>query len=348
MKQLAVFCASRFDPQKRYLKYFKQLATEMIELKCDLVYGGANVGYMRYLAEIIAQSDSKLIGVMPHFLVDKELVFEDCDEFIYTEDMPSRITKIMNLSDGLIAMPGGVGTYEEVLDMISWSQVGLHQKPIAIFNADGFYDGLQLQLNRGVEDGLVSFSIWTNVQFFSDVREMLAWLMNYQAIEYWDIIDEQGQPTALVHPRGVPLGPNQYHKVVMMAVINQHQQILIQKRAAHVAHPNLWDITAGGSVLAGETSLNGARREFVEELGIEVDVTGNQLIESFKYGSLWVDFYVIKANINVADLDFSISHEVVDAKYVSLSEMKAMMDEKIFKHGFVQQKIVELLDEVIS
>lgn len=346
MQKIAIYCSSRFDPQQKYLDAFNSLSDYLIEQKIDVIYGGANVGYMKVIADKIAPSSSQLIGVMPHFLVAKELVYPYCDEFIYVDSMTQRIEKIMSMADGFLIMPGGVGTYEEMMDMMSWVQLGIHNKPIGVVNVDGYYDGLLQQLNRGIEDELIASSLKTQVFFHEDHEKVLEWMAQYNQEEMWDVYDEYGNPTALIHPRGVELMANQYHKVVMIAIVNDQKEVLIQKRAPHVAHPNLWDISAGGSVLAGETSINGAIREVKEELGLDCQLTQQHEFFQMKHRQMLVDVYLLYQNID--SFDFSISNEVTEVKWVTLDTINQMMDDKTFKYGFVQQEIIRRLYEEFS
>ena len=346
MKRIAVYCASRFDPNMKYLESFNQLADQFISQGIDVIYGGANVGYMQVLAKRIADSESQLIGVMPEFLVEKELVFEGCDEFIYVKDLPGRIQKIMEIADGFLVMPGGVGTYEELMDMLSWVQLGLHHKPVGVVNVDGFYDGIQTQLQRGLEDELISSSLSSQVFFHEDPAVVLEWMSSRSKEEYWDVFDEQGKQTAIVHPRSVPLMANQYHKVGMIVFVNEDKEVLIQKRAPHVAHPNLWDFSAGGSVLAGEEPVVGANREIMEELGVSYELQPKDFFFQFSHRNMIIDVYLV--NKAFSNFDFSISNEVTEVKWVSLDTIGEMIADKSFKHSFVQTHILSKLYEKLS
>lgn len=348
MTKISVFCSSRFDTHKRYLKAFNHLADIFISKEIDMIYGGANVGYMKVLADRIAESNQKLIGVMPKFLIEKELVYPNCDEFVTVESLPERIQKIAEIADGFVIMPGGVGTYEELMDMLSWSQVGLHQKPTVVMNVDGFYDGFLRQLQRGIEDELISASLFNLVQFTDHIDAGMEWLITHKETEYWDLYDEKGKKTAIVHPRGVALPPNHYHKITFVLIMNDQKELLLQKRSDWVRHPNLWGFSAGGAVVMGETSTQGATRELYEELGVQREIKESDWWFSFTSLQTFIDVYLINENIVLSSLDFSISGEVSEAKWVSTEELKHMVERLEFKGGTIQETILEKYDEKFS
>jgi uncharacterized protein (TIGR00730 family) len=127
----------------------------LAERNIGLVYGGANVGLMGAVANGTIENNGKVIGVLPHFLQNKEIAHEGLTELILVETMHERKTKMNDLTDGVIALPGGFGTLEEFFEMLTWAQLGLHKKPIAILNINGFYDELLALVNTMVEKGFL-------------------------------------------------------------------------------------------------------------------------------------------------------------------------------------------------
>jgi len=142
MKNIAVFCGASMSNdlvlnQEAY--YFgKVLAVKQIQL----IYGGAKIGLMGNVASGILENGGKAIGVIPDFLTSKEVVHTNLSRLIITETMHERKLKMHELSDGIVALPGGFGTLEELFEMLTWAQLGLHKKPIGILNTNGFYDHL--------------------------------------------------------------------------------------------------------------------------------------------------------------------------------------------------------------
>lgn len=142
MKRITVFCASSFGTEKIYEEQATELGKTLAKQNIELVYGGANVGLMGAVADGALNAGGKVIGVLPNFLRSKEIAHLGLTELILVESMHERKTKMNDLCDGVIALPGGFGTLEELFEMLTWAQLGLHKKPIAVLNVNGFYDSL--------------------------------------------------------------------------------------------------------------------------------------------------------------------------------------------------------------
>lgn len=155
MKRITVFCASSFGTDKIYEEQASALGKTLAEQNITLVYGGANVGLMGAVADGALNAGGKVIGVLPNFLRSKEIAHLGLTELIVVESMHERKTKMNDLCDGVIALPGGFGTLEELFEMLTWAQLGLHKKPIAILNVNGFYDSLIELLRTMTEKGLL-------------------------------------------------------------------------------------------------------------------------------------------------------------------------------------------------
>lgn len=150
LNSICVFCGSsegndRHISSEAYL-LGKKLANEQV----SMVYGGAKIGIMGEVARGMLGHKGKVVGVIPEFLKLKEVVHLGLSELIVTSTMHERKMKMQELSDGFIAMPGGFGTLEELFEIITWSQLGLHQKPIGLLNIGGFYDDLLALLENMV------------------------------------------------------------------------------------------------------------------------------------------------------------------------------------------------------
>jgi uncharacterized protein (TIGR00730 family) len=121
----------------------------------NLVYGGGNLGLMRHVADGALDKGGEVIGVMPEFLHAKEVAHDAVSEMIVVKSMHERKWRISQLSNAVIALPGGYGTLDEFFEMITWGQLALHQKPVSLLNINGFFDNLLIFLDRTVEDGFL-------------------------------------------------------------------------------------------------------------------------------------------------------------------------------------------------
>lgn len=181
MKSITVFCGSSFGSDDLYKKQATLLGQTLAKENIQLIYGGANVGLMGAVADGVVQEGGKAIGVLPHFLQSKEIAHQNLTELILVETMHERKTKMNELCDGVIVLPGGYGTLEEFFEMITWAQLGLHKKPIAILNIDGFYDDLIKLVQTMVDKGFLK-QINQEMLLVSDsIDELLEKMRNYQA-----------------------------------------------------------------------------------------------------------------------------------------------------------------------
>lgn len=181
MKSITVFCGSSFGSEEIYKEQAYLVGKTLAKENIQLIYGGANVGLMGTVADGTIQNGGKAIGVLPHFLQSKEIAHTHLTELILVETMHERKTKMNELSDGVIVLPGGYGTLEEFFEMITWAQLGLHKKPIAILNIDGFYDDLIKLVQTMVDKGFLK-QINQEMLLVSDtIDELLEKMRNYKA-----------------------------------------------------------------------------------------------------------------------------------------------------------------------
>lgn len=181
MKSITVFCGSSFGSDDLYKKQATLLGQTLAKQNIQLIYGGANVGLMGAVADGVLQEGGKAIGVLPHFLQSKEIAHQNLTELILVETMHERKTKMNELCDGVIVLPGGYGTLEEFFEMITWAQLGLHKKPIAILNIDGFYNELIKLVQTMVDKGFLK-QINQEMLLVSDsIDALLEKMRNYQA-----------------------------------------------------------------------------------------------------------------------------------------------------------------------
>lgn len=191
MNRITVFCASSFGTEKIYEEQAIALGKTLAEQNIELVYGGANVGLMGAVADGTLNAGGKVIGVLPNFLRSKEIAHQGLTELILVESMHERKTKMNDLCDGVIALPGGFGTLEELFEMLTWAQLGLHKKPIAVLNINGFYDPLLELLQTMTEKGLLKEVNQKMLLVSEDIDDLLEQMKNYTAPTVGKWIDNQ-------------------------------------------------------------------------------------------------------------------------------------------------------------
>ncbi|NMM38865.1 MAG: TIGR00730 family Rossman fold protein [Glaciimonas sp.] len=142
MKSICVYCGSSAGASPMYAQAARALAREMVNDNIALVFGGASVGLMGVIADEVLRLGGEATGVIPSALLEKEIGHPGLTRLHIVKDMHERKAMMATLSDGFIAMPGGIGTLEELFEVFTWSQLGLHNKPIGLLNVSGFFDGL--------------------------------------------------------------------------------------------------------------------------------------------------------------------------------------------------------------
>lgn len=155
MKRITVFCGSSSGTEAIYTAQATLLGQTLAKRNIELVYGGANVGLMGAIADGVLNNGGKAIGVLPNFLRSKEIAHKQLTELILVDTMHERKTKMNDLCDGVIALPGGFGTLDELFEMLTWGQLGLHKKPIGILNVGGYFDALIIFTQTMVDKGLL-------------------------------------------------------------------------------------------------------------------------------------------------------------------------------------------------
>ena len=151
MKSICVFCGANFNNDPLLTKAIDQLAQVMVSRNLTLIFGGGRVGVMGMIADAVLQKGGKAVGVIPEFLMNKEVGHTGLTELHIVQNMHQRKQIMNDLCDGTITLPGGFGTLEEFFEVLTWLQLGLHQKPIGILNVNGFYDFLIKQMDVMVE-----------------------------------------------------------------------------------------------------------------------------------------------------------------------------------------------------
>ena len=154
-KALCVFCGSSPGQDPVFRDAARALARELVTRGIRLVYGGGNVGLMGEVSAAVMDAGGAVTGIIPHALMAREKGKRDITHLEVVATMHERKARMAELSDGFIAMPGGYGTLEELFEAVTWSQLGIHRKPVALLNVKGFYDPLLQMLDRAIAEGFL-------------------------------------------------------------------------------------------------------------------------------------------------------------------------------------------------
>ncbi len=182
IKSIAVFCGSSSGVNPVYEQKSIELGAYLGANGFHLVYGGGNIGLMGKVANAALDAGGEVTGILPHFLNKKEVGHVALSKLILVDSMHERKQKIEQLSDAFIAMPGGFGTLEEVSEMLTWAQLGLHQKPIGLYNINGFYNLLLEQLDVMVSEGFLKPQNREMVLEDTDPSELIESLKSYTPV----------------------------------------------------------------------------------------------------------------------------------------------------------------------
>jgi len=155
MKSIAVYCGASLGADPVYADAARDLARALVDHNIGLVYGGGKVGLMGVIADEVLRLGGEATGVIPKQLVEREVGHAGLTRLFVVKDMHERKAMMSELAEAFIAMPGGMGTLEELFEMVTWAQLGIHAKPIGLLNVQGFYDGLSAFIDHLVATGFV-------------------------------------------------------------------------------------------------------------------------------------------------------------------------------------------------
>jgi len=180
MKRLCVFCGSSEGARPEYADAARALAGELARRQVGLVYGGGSVGLMGVLADTALAAGGEVIGVIPGPLASRELAHPGLTEMRVVGSMHERKATMASLADGFVALPGGLGTFEETLEILTWAQLGIHRKPVGVLNVEGYWDGLLRMLTHAVREGFMRRDYLALLLFADDPAELLDRLERWQ------------------------------------------------------------------------------------------------------------------------------------------------------------------------
>ncbi len=181
MKRITVFCGSSAGTSSVIQQQASLLGSTLAGKGIGMVYGGAAIGLMGLVAEGALKSGGEVIGVLPYFLRTKEIAHEALTELVLVDSMHERKTKMNELCDGVIALPGGFGTLEEFFEMLTWAQLGLHQKPIGLLNVEHFYDPLLVFVDSMVDKGFLKDDNRKMILVAETAEALITLMENYKA-----------------------------------------------------------------------------------------------------------------------------------------------------------------------
>lgn len=191
MKNICVFCGSSPGNNPAFVGAAEVLGKQLADNNIQLVFGGGKVGLMGAIADAVLSHGGRAVGVIPDFLMEKEVGHTGLTEMHVVASMHIRKQKMAGLADGFIAMPGGFGTLEELAEILTWVQLELIRKPIGILNINGFYDALLAQLDQMVAAGFLKKPNRNLVIEIRDPDEAIEILKNYEFNDFsiWDKLD---------------------------------------------------------------------------------------------------------------------------------------------------------------
>jgi len=183
LNKICVFCGSSDGNDPLINQAAISLGEAFVENNITLVYGAAKIGIMGTLAKSVLKGNGTVIGIIPDFLKKKEVVHLGLTKLITTQNMHERKLQMQELSDGFIALPGGFGTLEELFEIITWLQLGLHSKPIGLLNTNGFYDDLIKLIENMVKKGFVSMENYELLLVDSEIENLLQKMRSFKQPE---------------------------------------------------------------------------------------------------------------------------------------------------------------------
>ncbi|KAL8201277.1 hypothetical protein R6Q57_012616 [Mikania cordata] len=178
-KKICVFCGSNPGHREVFSTAATELGDELVNRKINLVYGGGSIGLMGMISQRVFDGGCHVLGVIPKALVPLEISGETVGEVRIVSDMHERKAEMAREADAFIALPGGYGTMEEVLEMITWSQLGIHKKPVGLLNVDGYYNNLLALFDNGVKEGFIKPSARNIVLSASNAIDLFTVMEQY-------------------------------------------------------------------------------------------------------------------------------------------------------------------------
>jgi uncharacterized protein (TIGR00730 family) len=181
MKSICVYCGSNSGTRKEYSKSARLLGKELAKNQIQLIYGGSNSGLMGQISNEVLKNGGKVTGVIPEILLLNEPPNHKLTKLIYVKNMSERKERMSDLCDGFIALPGGLGTYEELFDTISWARLKIHKKPIGLLNIEHFFDPLLDMLKNSCREGFINDLSLKSLLISNSPHQLVNNMINYKS-----------------------------------------------------------------------------------------------------------------------------------------------------------------------
>ena len=200
MRYICVYCGSQAGTDPRYRQAARVMGQLLAKSGYGLVYGGGHVGLMGTIAEAVLEAGGSVIGVIPEAMVGRELAYREVTQLEIVPTMHERKARMASMADAFIAMPGGYGTLEELFEIITWAQLGIHAKPIGILNVAGYFDALAAMIERAVQDGFIRAEHRHFLVLRSEPAALLEalWQHDMPPVRPWQSRGAQGERSDLV------------------------------------------------------------------------------------------------------------------------------------------------------
>lgn len=192
MNSLLVYCGANAGTNPMYKDAAEQVGRTLAEQKIRLIYGGGSVGLMGVVADAVLAHGGEVTGIIPHFIDAFEVGHKSLTEMIKVDTMHQRKALMEQLTDGIITLPGGYGSMDELFEILSWAQLGLHQKPIGLLNVNGFYDHLIKQLDVMVEEGFLKAENRELLLVSDSIEVLLEKMKNFSPVFHEKWLDRKG------------------------------------------------------------------------------------------------------------------------------------------------------------
>lgn len=183
---ICVFGAASSEIDKKYMDDIERMAEQLAEDGHNLVFGAGGQGLMGAAARGFKKGGAKITGVIPTFFKEAEIeaIYDECDELIYTDTMRERKAVMEDKADAFVIVPGGIGTFEELFEVLTLKQLGRHSKPIAIYNCRGYYDKMEAMLNTSIEEGFVRHTCKDIYSYVDNTDELIRYINDNKHCDY--------------------------------------------------------------------------------------------------------------------------------------------------------------------
>ncbi len=191
MKNLCVYCGSNTGNKPIYAEQAIALGTRLAKDGIGLVYGGGNIGLMGAVADAVMQAGGEVTGVIPQQLVQMEVAHNGVSRLEVVGSMHERKARMFDLADGFVALPGGFGTLEEIIEMLTWRQLGIGNKPCAFLDVAGYWSPIAQMMDRMVADRFLHPDQRHDLWIGDDIDEMLRWMTTYEPVQATKWLNEK-------------------------------------------------------------------------------------------------------------------------------------------------------------